>query len=107
MKTVKIGGKDRPVHFGVNGLAEFNHATGTDFEWIFTLAANPMKMDFFQVRWLVYIGLREGSIENGEKVDFSIQDVGNWLDKEFHRFNDIVHIMVESLPSMEEDEKNP
>ena len=105
MKVISIGGKNRPVHFGVNALAEFNQATGTNFEWIFRIAENPMLLDFNQLRWLVYVGLKQGATEHGQQVDFTLDDVGNWLNEDFGKFPEFVKEMSDTLPKMDEGEK--
>jgi len=107
MNVITIGGKNRPVRFGINALAEFNKATGTNFEWIFKIAQNPLSVDFDQLRWLVFVGLKNGAAENNQAIDFTITDVGHWLDKDFKTFPEFVKILGESLPELEDDEKNP
>lgn len=106
MNVITIGGKNRPVHFGINALAEFNKATGTDFEWIFQIAQNPLSIDFDQLRWLVFVGLKHGAAENCQAVDFTVNDVGNWLNNDFKVFPEFVKVMAESLPELGDDEKN-
>jgi hypothetical protein len=107
MKTIEFGGVPRPVKYGINALAEFSQGTGTSLDWIFRIAQNPLSMNFNEIRWLVYVGLKQGAIESGQKVDFDIDQVGNWLDKEFGKFPKFSREMNESMPDMEDDEKNP
>ena len=107
MKTIEIGGKQRPVLFGINALAEFNQATGTDFAWIFKIIENPFALDFNQLRWLVYTGLKQGAEESGKDIDFTIKDVGNWLNDDFDKFPEFTAELADSMPKMESKGKNP
>lgn len=101
MKTINIGEKDRPVHFGINALAEFNLATGTCFAFFFNIQGNPLSMNFDHVRWLAFVGLKHGSIEAGQQVDFNVDMVGKWLDKDFDKFPEIIAAVKESMPEMD------
>lgn len=106
MKTIDIGGQPRPVKYGINALSEFNEATRTTLQWIFEIAQNPLLMNFNQIRWMVYVGLKNGCKEQQREIDFTVEQVGTWLDKEFLKFPEFAKAMREDLPMLEDDEKN-
>ena len=89
-ETIKMGGKERPVKFNINALAEFNRLTGTNFAWLFQIAENPLIMDFNHVRYLAYCGLVEGCEINDQEIDFTVKEVGQWLNDDFAKFPDLV-----------------
>lgn len=105
---VEIGGKERPVRFGMNAIALYNEATNTtlaDFQA--TLQAPPEVVAAVRkaqeegresdVTWmppfstreliaLVWAGLKDGARK--EKLEFSadgqpvtLEDVGDWIDE--------------------------
>jgi hypothetical protein len=105
MKTIEIGGKLRPVLYGINALAEFNEGTGTDLSWIFKTIAKPLGMNMNQVRWLIYVGLKQGAQESNLPVDFTVDDVGKWLDKDFHKFPEFMEAVRDGMPSADNTKK--
>ena len=105
MKTIEIGGKDRPVHYGINALADFNDGTNTNLDWLFKLMARPLNMNVNQIRWLVFVGLKQGALENGEIVDFDVNIVGNWLDKDFSKLKLFMEALRDSMPLGGDDTK--
>jgi hypothetical protein len=77
--VVKIGGKDRVVKFGTNATALFCqiHKIGLGkFSEMFT----PENLSPGVIRDLVYCALISGARRAGEPADFSLEDVGDWID---------------------------
>lgn len=106
MKVINFGGKERPVKYDINALAEFNEATGTDLEWIFRIATRPLKINLNQIRYLVYFGLKYGSEESGKMVDFTVKDVGLWLGSEMEKLGEFMNEFKNSMPLLEDSSKN-
>jgi hypothetical protein len=76
LKTIKIGGADRPVNFNFNCLEEFEAATGVD-------TLNGLKITAKNAKALIYYGLKYGLHEEGDiQPDFTIKKVGAWLTQE-------------------------
>lgn len=74
---INIGGKDRPVKYNFNAIIEFEELTGID------LAANDDKQMFTKpkfMRALAFVGLKHGAKVEKQEIDFTIDDVGDWLD---------------------------
>jgi hypothetical protein len=105
IKTITIGGKARPVMYGVNALAEFNEATNTTLVWIFRMAEDPLSLNFNQIRHLVYAGLSQGARESDTPIDFTVDDVGRWLNAEFDKFPVFMKHCTESLPKGDNTKK--
>jgi len=98
MKNIEIGGKVRPVKYSINALADFNLNTGTDLDWIFKVNEKPLSMDMNHLRWLVFVGLKFGAIENKETVDFNVDMVGKWLDTDLVTFPEFMEALREGMP---------
>lgn len=72
---IELGGKKRPVAFTVNALIEFEGLIGSDFNG---LGAEIMKLK--NLRALTFVGLKHGAKAEGQAVDFTLEDVGDWLN---------------------------
>ncbi len=106
IRTINIGGKDRPVYYGINALADFNEATNTTLIWIFKMVENPVTMNFNQLRYLVYVGLTEGAKESNIPVDFTVEEVGRWLNADFGKFKEFMAACIETIPKGDDTKKN-
>ena len=74
MKFIKIGDLDRPISFGWNATCEFEDLTGgAAYKAI-------LDMDHRKLRALLYVGLRLGAKEEKKDFEYTIEDVGGWLD---------------------------
>jgi len=105
MKQIEIGGKLRPVKFGINALADFNDGTNTTLEWIFRIIAKPLSMKFNEMRWLIFVGLKHGAKAENEVIDFDVEDIGNWLDKDFNKLNEYLDALWADLPHTNDSKK--
>ena len=92
--TVKLGGKNRTLHFSMN----FGQISPT--KWICLLNKSEM---FFRgvsisaIRALVYSALLANEQEQGNEIDFTIYTVGAWLeDLDATELEKIVEAMTES-----------
>ena len=95
MNYIKINNKDRPVRFGWNALAEYERLTGMSL-----LQLVDMKnMGADKTLKLVYIGLLFGAKKEGDPVDFTVEDVGDWLDDNENIIPDTINIFIKSMPS--------
>jgi len=77
MQTISIGSKERPVRYNFNALIEFEELTGVD------LSSNQDASLFTKpknLRALAFCGLKHGAKAEKQTVDFTIDDVGEWLD---------------------------
>lgn len=76
-KLVFVGGKERPVLFNRNALADFEKIIGKNM-----YAADFMSIE--TTRALVYLGLKWGLYDKEKGIeprpDFSILNVGDWID---------------------------
>ena len=77
--SVEMGGKARVLKFGTNATALFCqlHSIGLgDFASYFS----PERMTPAHYRDLIYCALASGARKNKEALDFSPEDVGDWID---------------------------
>jgi len=79
INEIKIGGELRPVKFGFNSLAEFGRITGLKLQDLQNLGSS---LTIEQVIVLVWCGLRYGAKKEGKPFDYTVEDVGDWLDED-------------------------
>ena len=77
--TIKIGGKNRTLHFSMNFWAEFTDQLGVGIEQIGEVFQKGFSLA--QLRALVYSGLVAYDSENNIPVDYNVFKVGMWLDE--------------------------
>ena len=80
MDTILIGGQARPFHVGTNMGAIFcdlQHLTLAQYGNLF---ANINELGMSGRRDFLYAALRAGAERLGQAVDFSVMDVGDWMD---------------------------
>ena len=78
MKTLNIGGEDRPISFNFNCLEQFEEMTGVD-------PLNGLKLNARYTKVLIYCALKYGAHPEGcadEEVGFDLKKIGSWLDSE-------------------------
>lgn len=79
MTIINIGGEDRPLHFGRNGLIEFEKLTG---KGLLTGDTDFFK-SFESIRALTYAGLKWGLYKPSVGLEpiapFTLFQVGDWL----------------------------
>ena len=76
--TIKIGGKNRTLHFSMNFWAEFTDQLGVGIEQIGEVFQKGFSLA--QLRALVYSGLVAYDSENNIPVDYNVFKVVMWLD---------------------------
>ena len=75
---VEIGGKERTLHFSMNFWCHFTDSLGiglNDLDKFFTAGIN-----ISTIRALIYSGLISYDQEEGNNIDYTIYDIGNWLE---------------------------
>lgn len=94
IKHIEFAGKTRPVKYGMNAMSLFGDITKTRIEDIDLIMTN---MKFSEMRSLVYSGLIDGARSQKTDIDFTIDDVGDWLDEEFDKFNEFFQFFTERM----------
>jgi len=103
---VNIGGKKRPLYFGMNGIREFCKQYEIDLQG-FADAFTSLDMD--KAINMITIALNEGARKEGVKELYTIETVSDWLDEDFSAFGEATQAILENLPfkEAETDEKKP
>lgn len=79
---IKLGGKTRPISYTINALLDFEELTQIDL--VGGDAEQRRQLTKVKnVRALAFVGLKHGARATGKDVDFTIEDVGDWIS-----FND-------------------
>jgi len=77
-KSVNIGGKDRTISFGLKAISEL-----VDHEdWGFAKLGQKMSTNpLITTPLIVYYGAKNGAERNNEVVDFTVNDVYDWIEE--------------------------
>lgn len=95
---VNIGGKVRPLKFGMNQLALFSQKINKPLDQIV--------FGVTELRELVWSGLCSAARSAGEKFEHDEWDVGDWLDEiEPAELQKILDAVTASLPEEDQSKK--
>lgn len=93
--TLKLGGKNRNMHFSMNFWANFTEILGISLEDIGQVFNNGISIS--KIRTLIYSALLAYDQEEGNEVDYNEFQVGAWLeDMPAEKLEDIINAMLES-----------
>jgi hypothetical protein len=93
--TVKLGGKNRTLHFSMNFWANFTDELNLPIDQIGNVFQGGVSIT--AIRALVYSALLANEQEQGNEIDFTIFTVGAWLeDLDANELESIVEAMTES-----------
>lgn len=93
--TVKLGGKNRTLHFSMNFWANFTDEMDLPIEQIGNVFQGGVSIS--AIRALVYSALLANEQEQGNEIDFTIYTVGAWLeDLDATELEKVVEAMTES-----------
>lgn len=93
--TVKLGGKNRTLHFSMNFWANFTDEMNLPIDQIGNVFQGGVSIT--AIRALVYSALLANEQEQGNEIDFTIFTVGSWLeDLDASELESIVEAMTES-----------
>ena len=94
VKSVKIGGEDRPVKFGFSALMNFCDIAGYKLNDLGRLGEDTTLGDAVNLIWC---GLKDGA--RAEKKEFTLtsEDVADFLDDDIGALNDVLAVFAESF----------
>ena len=94
--TLKIGGKNRTLHFSMNFWATFTELLEISLDQLGDLFQSGVSIK--AIISIVYSGILTYDQENKKEIDYDIYDVGNWLeDITAEDIEKIIKAMTESL----------
>lgn len=102
--SIKLGGQERPLHFGWYAFKVFEDETGLSFTQMAEIASN-MKVD--SLVSFIFAGICGGYHKSSQLIDFSKDDVFNWLDDYEGDITDVFTLLVSSLPNNMGEQKQP
>ena len=92
---IKVGNKNRTLHFSMNFWSEFTEQLGISLQDIGEVFQNGISLK--GLRALIYSAILANDQENGNEIDYNIYSVGSWLDElEAESINKIVETMLQS-----------
>jgi hypothetical protein len=93
--SLKIGGKNRTMHFSMNFWANFTDLLNIPLDGLSTLFEKGVSIK--TIRTLIYSALLAYDQEEGNEIDYNEFKVGMWLeDFDGEKINDVVNAMMES-----------
>lgn len=93
--SLKLGGKNRTLHFSMNFWSEFTDTLDIPLDKIGDVFDGGISIS--GIRALVYSSLYANDMETGNKVDYNLFTVGTWLeDVDASELEKIVNAMLES-----------
>jgi hypothetical protein len=93
--TLKLGGKNRTLHFSMNFWANFTEAQGVTLDQIGEIFSQGLSLS--AIRDLIYSALLANDQENNNEIDYNKFTVGAWLeDLTGDQLNDIVAALLET-----------
>ena len=93
--TLKLGGKNRTLHFSMNFWANFTESLGVSLDEIGDVFSKGLSLT--AIRKLFYSALLANDQENNNEIDYNEFTVGNWLeDITPEQLNEAVEVLTES-----------
>jgi len=93
--TLKLGGKNRTLHFSMNFWANFTEAQGVTLDQIGEIFSQGLSLS--AIRDLIYSALLANDQESNNEIDYNKFTVGAWLeDLTGDQLNDIVAALMET-----------
>ncbi len=93
--SIKLGGKNRTMHFSMNFWANFTDILGIDINQLGEIFTNGFSLS--KIRALVYSGLLAYDQEQGNEIDYNEFTVGAWLDDiDSDEITNIINAMTET-----------
>tara|TARA_R110002020_G_scaffold191659_2_gene391464 strand:+ start:605 stop:976 length:372 start_codon:yes stop_codon:yes gene_type:complete len=93
---VEIGGKKRSLHFSMNFWCHFTDTLGiglNDLENYFTSS----NFSISTIRTLIYSGLIAYDQEEKKAIDYTIYDVGSWLENfDSKQLSEVMNVLSQS-----------
>jgi len=93
--TIKLGGKNRVMHFSMNFWANFTDLLGISLDEIASIFEKGVSIKM--IRSLIYSALLANDQENNNEIDYNKFSVGMWLeDFDANKLDEVVKAMMES-----------
>tara|TARA_R110002110_G_scaffold72856_4_gene193620 strand:+ start:291 stop:668 length:378 start_codon:yes stop_codon:yes gene_type:complete len=92
---IKVGNKNRTLHFSMNFWSEFTEQLGISLQDIGIAFQKGISIK--GLRALVYSAILANDQEQNNEIDYNLFTVGAWLDElDADKINDIVEAMMQS-----------
>lgn len=109
VKFIKIGGKNRRVHFGYGALMMFEDITGESAIEFFVKLSQGSSITISKAVELVRVGLINGARLQGETLELDNLTVADWMDEAqsegVNVFEEIAKIFAASMPADDGEKK--
>jgi hypothetical protein len=106
-KEINIGGENRPVYFGLAALAKLEQLTGVRISGMDKMLAD---LSIDNLISFVFAGLYGGHKKERKDIDFSIDDVMDWLDdymESGQNIETLMEVYMSCMPLMKNEETKP
>lgn len=100
----EFDGQERPVLFGFAALYQYEQRTGRNALKDFAAMQNGEASISLLID-ILYAGLCAGSRSDGLKIDFSPEDVAEWIGGDFSIFEKVAKAFTDAFPPASEEKK--
>ena len=92
---MKLGGKQRTLHFSMNFWAELTEDLNISLDQLGSIFENGVSLN--AIRSIIYCGLLAYDQEEGNEIDYNKYKVGSWLeDMDGDQLTKIVEAMAQT-----------
>ncbi len=95
---IKAGGKDRPFRLGYKAMKELAVEESNNPD----LTKKNMGLDYAELQF--FLGFKYGAITHGIEVDFTKEDIVDWIDKDFTLLDKMTKAAESMMPDNKEVE---
>lgn len=103
MQYIKLGGKQRPVHFGFASIRQLERLEGRTMTEIFGDIENNASMS--TILNLTYAGLFQGARKEKKQAPESVEQVADWLDDSQDGLNEVMEAFSASMETSFKENK--
>jgi hypothetical protein len=97
MEKLFIGGSERPIEYGWNGIRIFCRLAGITLADL-TKLGDDLTPD--NITMLIYAGLKHATEREKQPVDFSVDDVGDWINDDITVISRVMQIFKQQMPQI-------
>lgn len=97
MEKIFIGRRERPIKYGWNSIRIFCRISGITLTELSRIGDNLTPDN---VTMLIYAGLKHAAEREKLEVDFTIDDVGDWINEDIAVISKCMQLFRQQMPEL-------